>query len=31
MKIEGDFVQDWVSDSVLINNNKISSSHRKKC
>lgn len=30
MEIEGDFVKNWVSDSVLVNNNKISSSHRKK-
>lgn len=30
MEIKGDFVKDWVLDSVLVNNNKISSSHRKK-
>lgn len=30
MEIKCDFVKDWVSDSVLVNNNKISSSHRKK-
>lgn len=30
MEIEGNFVKNWVSDSVLVNNNKISNSHRKK-